>query len=142
LTEAVTYFADPANCVSYLVARRWPNRLVCPTCGNRAVYFDKTRMGWICKAKHPRRKFSLKTGTIFEDSPLGLDKWLPTVWMVANGKNGASAGEIHRAIGVTLKTAWFMRHRIRLAMEGADNPSGTVKGQGSSIRSSAEQLGT
>jgi len=115
--DAVRYFALPENCLSYLVARRWPQGVTCPTCGSSNVYFDKTRMGWVCKAKHPRRKFSLKTGTIFEDSPLGLDKWLPIVWMVANHRGDISSWEIRRAIGVTQKTAWFMLHRIRLAME-------------------------
>jgi transposase-like protein len=119
LIEAVKYFADPENCLEYLVARRWPDGVTCPTCGSAGVYFDKTRQGWICKAKHAKRKFSLKTGTIFEDSPLGLDKWLPTVWMIANCKNGVSSWEIHRAIGVTQKTAWFMLQRIRLAMQDA-----------------------
>jgi hypothetical protein len=77
-------------------------------------------MGWICKTKHPKRKFSLKTGTIFEDSPLGLDKWLPTVWMIVNMKTGVSSYEIARSLGVTQKTAWFMLHRIRLAMQSLD----------------------
>jgi transposase-like protein len=117
LTEAVKFFANQDNCREYLVARRWPNGVTCPTCGSSGVYFDKTRQGWICKTKHPLRKFSLKTGTIFEDSPLGLDKWLPTIWMIANCKNGVSSWEIHRAIGVTQKTAWFMLHRIRLALQ-------------------------
>jgi transposase-like protein len=117
LLEAVKHFAEPGNCLEYLVARRWPNGVTCPTCGSDDVYFDKSRMGWICKTKHPKRKFSLKTGTIFEDSPLGLDKWLPCVWMIANMKNGVSSWEIHRALGVTQKTAWFMLHRIRLAMQ-------------------------
>src|SRR5688572_31044659 len=117
LLDAVKYFAVPANCLSYLVARRWPNGVTCPTCGSDGVYFDKSRMGWICKSKHPKRKFSLKTGTIFEDSPLGLDKWLPVVWMIANMKNGVSSHEIARSIGVTQKTAWFMLQRIRLAMQ-------------------------
>jgi transposase-like protein len=126
LLEAVKHFADPDNCLEYLVARRWPNGVTCPTCGSDGVYFDKTRQGWICKAKHPKRKFSLKTGTIFEDSPLGLDKWLPTVWMIANCKNGVSSWEIHRAIGVTQKTAWFMLQRIRLAMQ--DETGGKLAG--------------
>jgi transposase-like protein len=115
--EAVTHFANPDNCRDYMVARRWPNGVTCPTCGSKAVYFDKSRNGWECKTRHPKRKFTLKTGTIFEDSPLGLDKWLPTVWMIANCKNGISSWEIHRAIGVTQKTAWFMLHRVRLAMQ-------------------------
>ncbi len=127
LVEAVKYFDNPDNCLSYLVARRWPNGVTCPTCSSKGVYFDKSRMGWICKAKHPNRKFSLKTGTIFEDSPLGLDKWLPTVWMIANTKNGVSSWEIHRSIGVTQKTAWFMLQRIRLAMQ--DATAGKLSGE-------------
>jgi transposase-like protein len=120
LIEAVKYFADPANCREYMVSRRWPNGVTCPTCGSATVYFDTSRNGWECKTRHPKRKFTLKTGTIFEDSPLGLDKWLPTVWMIANCKNGVSSHEIARAIGVTQKTAWFMLHRIRLAMQDED----------------------
>ena len=100
-----------------MVSRRWPNGVTCPQCGSTAVYFDKGRNGWECKTRHPKRKFTLKTGTIFEDSPLGLDKWLPVVWMIANCKNGVSSHEIARAVGVTQKTAWFMLQRIRLAMQ-------------------------
>jgi transposase-like protein len=127
LLEAVKFFSDRDNCREYLVARRWPNGVTCPTCGSKAVYFDKTRQGWTCTTKHPLRKFSLKTGTIFEDSPLGLDKWLPTVWMITNCKNGVSSYEIHRAIGVTQKTAWFMLQRIRLAMQAEDG--GKIDGE-------------
>lgn len=120
LLDAVKHFADADNCREYLVARRWPNGVVCPQCGSTSVYFDAGRNGWECKTRHPKRKFTLKTGTIFEDSALGLDKWLPTVWMIANAKNGVSSHEIARAIGVTQKTAWFMLQRIRLAMQGED----------------------
>ena len=115
LVEAVRYFAVPENCLSYLVATRWPGGVSCPHCHSQGVYFDKTRMGWICKSQHPKRKFSLKTGTIFEDSPIGLDKWLPAVWIIAGAKNGISSHELARALGVTQKTAWFMLHRIRNA---------------------------
>src|SRR6185295_13079495 len=118
LLEAVQYFSDPDNCLEYLMARRWPTGVVrCPGCNSTHVRFDRKRRVWTCNAKHPRRQFSIKVGTIFEDSPLGLDKWLPTVWMIANCKNGVSSWEIHRTIGVTQKTAWFMLHRIRLAMQ-------------------------
>jgi transposase-like protein len=120
LIEAVRYFSDPDNCREYLMARRWPKGVTCPTCGSKTVYFDHSRNGWECKTRHPKRKFTLKTGTIFEDSPLGLDKWLPTVWMIANCKNGVSSHEIARAVGVTQKTAWFMLHRVRLAMQDTD----------------------
>lgn len=129
LLEAVKYFAVPENCLSYLVARRWATGVTCPTCGSAGVYFDKTRMGWTCKTSHPLRKFSLKTGTIFEDSPIGLDKWLPAVWMITNCKNGISSWELHRALGVTQKTAWFMNHRIRLALQDETGGGGKLGGE-------------
>jgi transposase-like protein len=128
LTDAIRYFASPDNCRDYLVSRRWPNGVTCPTCGSKSVYFDSSRNGWECKTRHPHRKFTLKTGTIFEDSPLGFDKWLPVVWMIANCKNGVSSWEIHRAIGVTQKTAWFMLQRIRLAMQD-ENGGGKLGGE-------------
>ena len=118
LLAAVRYFASPDNCREYMVSRRWPNGVTCPQCGSASVYFDSSRNGWECKTRHPKRKFTLKTGTIFEDSALGLDKWLPCVWMIANCKNGISSHEIARALGVTQKTAWFMLQRIRLALQG------------------------
>lgn len=118
LLQAIRYFASADNCREYLVARRWPNGVVCPQCGSTSVYFDKSRNGWECKTRHPKRKFTLKTGTIFEDSALGLDKWLPCVWIIANAKNGVSSHEIARSLGVTQKTAWFMLQRIRLALQG------------------------
>lgn len=122
LADAIRFFSTFDNCKDYMVARRWPNGVTCPTCGSKAVYFDASRKGWECKTRHPKRKFTLKTGTIFEDSPLGLDKWLPVVWMIASMKNGVSSHEVARSIGVTQKTAWFMLHRIRLAMQ--DETSG------------------
>src|SRR5437762_11279559 len=126
LVEAVKYFAKADNQLSYLVARRWPNGVMCPVCGSEKVHYDRTRMGWRCATKHPMRRFTLKTGTIFEDSPLGLDKWLPCVWMIVNMMNGVSSWEIHRSLGVTQKAAWFMLHRIRLAMQDASG--GTLGG--------------
>jgi transposase-like protein len=120
LIAAIKHFANADNCREFLVAQRWPNGVACPACGSSSVYFDTSRNGWECKTRHPKRKFTLKTGTIFEDSSLGLDKWLPTVWMIANAKNGVSSHEIARGIGVTQKTAWFMLQRIRLAMQGED----------------------
>jgi len=118
LREAVIFFKDFENCREFMVALRWPDGVVrCPRCNSdHVVYLEKARV-WKCYSKHESPKFSLKTGTIFEDSPLGLDKWLPTVWMIVNDKNGISSWELHRAIGVTQKTAWFMLHRIRLAMQ-------------------------
>ncbi len=117
LQEAIIYFANQDNCLAYLVARRWPNGVVCPTCDRNDVRFLVNQRKWQCKSTHQRRQFTVKTGTIFEDSPLGLDKWLTAVWMITSAKNGVSSYEIHRAIGVTQKTAWFMLQRIRLAMQ-------------------------
>jgi transposase-like protein len=128
LLDAVKFFANPVNCREYMVSRRWPNGVTCPQCGSDKVYFDSSRNGWECKTRHPKRKFTLKTGTIFEDSALGLDKWLPCVWLIANAKNGISSHEIARAIGVTQKTAWFMLQRIRLAMQD-DNSGGKLGGE-------------
>lgn len=117
LQAAIQYFGNPDNCLSFLKIRRWPDGVVfCPRCGSQDVRFISTRRIWECKAKHAKRQFSVKINTIFEDSPIGLDKWLTAVWMIANCKNGISSYEIHRAIGVTQKTAWFMLHRIRLAL--------------------------
>ncbi len=118
LQDAIRYFSDLDVCIQTLAASRWPDGVKCPTCGNMKVTYLKARCVWQCNAGHrDRKQFSVKVGTIFEDSPLGLDKWFTAAWMVANCKNGVSSYEIHRAIGVTQKTAWFMDHRIRLAMQ-------------------------
>jgi hypothetical protein len=117
LTQAIQYFADADNCLNYLKARRWPNGVICPKCGRKDAAFIPSRRLWQCKTRHPKAQFSIKTGTILEDSALGLEKWLPVMWLVANCKNGVSSWEIHRALGVTQKTAWFMLHRIRLGMK-------------------------
>lgn len=117
LQEAIIYFADLDNCIKFFAARRWPNGVECPTCGSKDVSYISTRRMWECKAKHARKQFSIKVGSIFEDSALGLDKWLTAAWMICNCKNGVSSCEIARSIGVTQKTAWFMAHRIRKAMQ-------------------------
>ncbi|WP_425905798.1 IS1595 family transposase [Nitrobacter sp. TKz-YC02] len=117
LIQAIKHFADPAVTHETIVGLRWPNGVHCPTCGRTDVRFISTRRMWECKEKHPKKQFSSKIGTIFEDSPLGLDKWFSAIWMIANCKNGISSYEMHRALGVTQKSAWFMLHRIRLAMQ-------------------------
>lgn len=117
LQQAIIYFSDPDNCQNFMVERHWPNGVVCPTCASKDVRYIATRRLWECKNKHPRKQFSVKVGTIFEDSPISLDKWLVAMWMIANCKNGVSSYEIHRALGITQKSAWFMLHRIRLAMQ-------------------------
>src|SRR5438105_976023 len=118
LIQAIRYFSDPDVCLSFLVSLRWPDGVVtCPQCGSRAVTFLSNQRRWKCYTKHPRQQFSIKVGTIFEDSPIPLDKWLPALWMLVNDKNGISSYEVARALGVTQKTAWFMMHRIRLALQ-------------------------
>ena len=117
LQQAIIYFSNPDNCREYLVARRWPEGVICPTCGRTDVSFLAKQNKWQCKSAHKQRQFSAKVGTIFEDSPLGLDKWLPAVWSIVNDKNGISSWELHCALGITQKTAWFMLHRIRLAAQ-------------------------
>lgn len=118
LLEAVRYFTDADACLEFLAFIRWPDGVVkCPICGSDKVHFLANQKRWKCSQKHERRQFSVKVGTIFEDSPLGLDKWLPAVWQVVNCKNGISSYEMARALGVTQKTAWFMDHRIRKAMQ-------------------------
>src|SRR5467141_2133887 len=117
LQEAILYFSNPDNCLNYLVARRWPKGVTCPTCGSESVSFSASRRIWQCATHHPKRQFSVKVGTIFEDSPIGLDKWFAAIWMLANDRNGISSYEVSRSVGVTQKTAWFMLDRIRLAMQ-------------------------
>lgn len=117
LLEAIRYFGDADRAHEFMLKIRFPNGVACPRmgCGNADVQFIATRKIWRCK--ECKRQFSVKVGTIFEDSPIGLDKWLPTVWLLASNKNGISSLELHRALGVTQKTAWFMLHRVRLAMQ-------------------------
>ena len=121
LHEAVKYFHNFENCRQFLVKLRWPDgRVTCPRCGSDHVKYLANQRKWKCYGKHPMPTFTLKTGTVFEDSPISLDKWIVATWQVVNCKNGISSWELHRAIGVTQKTAWFMLHRIRLAMQDAD----------------------
>src|SRR5215211_2513608 len=136
LLEAIRYFSDPAVCHDFMVTMRWPDGVVtCPECGRNDPRWLANARLWECRNRHPLKKFSDKKGTIFEDSPIGLDKWLPAVWMIANDKNGISSYEVGRALGVTQKSAWFMLHRIRLAMQDgtAFKFSGTVEADESFI---------
>lgn len=116
LQEAIVFFSDPVNCREYLVARRWPNGVTCPRCGSADVLFLEKYNRWHCRKRHAAPQFTLKTGTIMEDSPIGLDKWMTAMWQIVNCKNGISSYEVHRAIGITQKSAWFLDHRIRFAL--------------------------
>ena len=127
LLEAVIYFSDLDVAVDFVAKMRWPNGPVCPRCAGTEQSYISTRRLWKCKSC--KKQFSVKVGTIFEDSALGLDKWLPAVWLIANSKNGISSHELGRALGVTQKSTWFMLHRIRLAMQTGsfEKLSGTVE---------------
>ena len=118
LQAAIQHFSDYENCRKFMVAVRWLDEIIrCPRCNSEKVtYLAKARL-YRCYGDHPKQKFSLKVGTVFEDSPIPLEKWLPTVWLMVNCKNGISSYELHRALGVTQKSAWFMLHRIRLAIQ-------------------------
>jgi transposase-like protein len=130
LQEAVLYFKNPDNCLLYLVAHRpeWKNGVVCPTCGSRDVGFIASRRMWQCRVRHPKAQFSVKVGTIMEDSAISLDKWLVAIWMQSNSRNGVSSWEVHRSLGITQKCAWHMLHRIRLGMQD-DRNGGMLGGE-------------
>jgi len=115
LQQAIQYFADSQRCLDFVIALRWPHGPVCPRCQSQEYRFLKTRSIWECKGC--KKQYSVKVGTIFEDSAIKLDKWLCAIWMIVNAKNGVSSYEIARSLGVTQKTAWFMMHRIRLALQ-------------------------
>jgi transposase-like protein len=117
LMEAIRFFADPDVANDFVASLRWPNGPECPSCGGRELGYVKTRRLWQCKSKECKRQFSVKVGTIFEDSPIPLDKWIASVWLIANSKNGISSHELGRSIGLTQKSAWFVLHRVRLAMQ-------------------------
>jgi transposase-like protein len=126
LRDAIIWFSDFEHCRQFMVELRWPDGVVkCPHCDSDNVTWLAKQRVWKCYAGHPRPTFSLKTGTIFEDSPIALEKWLTAAWLLISCKNGISSYELHRGLGVTQKSAWFMNHRIRLAMqEGGFNKLG------------------
>jgi transposase-like protein len=134
LQDAIKFFADYENCRQFMIAVRWSDLKVrCPYCDSQKVtYLEKARV-YRCYEKHPKQKFSLKVGTVYEDSPIPLEKWLPATWLLVNSRNGISSYEIGRALGVTQKSAWFMMHRIRLAVQ-----SGSFKKFGGGENSEVE----
>jgi len=142
LQEAVIFFSDLVNCREWIISRRWPDGAECPRCGSKNVSFMQKYNRWQCGARHTSRQFTVKTGTIFEDSPLGLDKWLAAMWQVVNDRNGISSYEVHRMIGVSQKTAWFMDHRIRhaLTMGSIDKLSGEIEADETFIGGKARNM--
>jgi transposase-like protein len=137
---AIQFFSDFENCRQFMIAVRWlDGKVRCPECGSdKVTYLAKARV-YRCYEPHPRQKFSLKVGTVFEDSPIPLEKWLPAVWLIVNCKNGISSYEVHRALGVTQKTAWFMLHRIRLAVQSKSFAK--IGGPGSEVEADETFIG-
>ena len=130
LQGAIEFFSDPDRCHAYMVQMRWPDGIVtCPTCNRPDPRYLANQRRFECRSKHPLRQFSVKVGTIFEDSPITLKSWLLAVWQITNCKNGISSYELARALGVTQKTAWFMNHRIRLAMQDTSGGGGKLAGE-------------
>ena len=129
LVDAIRYFSDQDVCLAFMANLRWPNGIECPACGSKEILYISTRRLWECKCKHAKRQFSVKVGTVFEDSALALDKILIAIWLEANSKNSISSYELSRTIGTTQKTAWFIQQRIRLAMQTGTfrKLSGTVE---------------
>jgi len=142
LQDAIVYFSDQDNCLKYLAAKRWPNGVTCPTCGSKEVIFLANQRRWKCRGKHDRPQFSVKVGTVMEDSPIGLDKWLMAMWQIVNCENGISSYEVHRAIGITQKSAWFLDHRIRFSLGlGTTNKfSGQIEADETFIGSKARNM--
>src|ERR1700689_351372 len=129
LQEAIIYFSNAKNCNEFLASLRWADgKVKGPNCGSDHVAYLEKQNRWKCYGKHPKAQFSIKVGTIFEDSPLGLDKWLPAAWLILNCKNGISSYELSRDLKITQKSTWFMLHRIRLMMQD-DLTGGTLGGE-------------
>lgn len=142
LQEAVIYFSDPKHCISYLVARRWPDGVTCPNCGNHKVSYLSNLGRWQCATHHKQRQFTLKTGTVMEDSALDIDKWMVALWLGLNCKNGVSSYEVSRALGISQKSAWHMMHRVRFALHGSAGGklSGTVEADETFIGGKARNM--
>jgi transposase-like protein len=137
LQQAIQHFSNEQTCIDAVAAMRWPKGAVCPACETKNPYYLKSQKRWKCRECD--RQFSVKLGTIFEDSPISLQKWLVALWMLANCRNGISSYELHRALGVSQKSAWFMLHRIRLALQG--DLSVKIGGSGNEVEADETFIG-
>jgi transposase-like protein len=142
LMEAIKYFADPQVAHDFVASMRWPNGVKCPRCNSARVSFTASRRVWTCEDCPKRQQFSVKVGTIMEDSPIGIDKWLVAMWLIVSAKNGISSYELHRAVGVTQKSAWFLSHRIRLSLQNGsiEKFSGRVEADETFIGAKARNM--
>jgi transposase-like protein len=148
LQQAIVYFGDPDRAFDFAVKLRWPDgKIICPRCSSDKNYpiVSRTKKGatrrlWLCRGCN--RQFTVKVNTIFEDSPLGLDKWMTAFWMLVNCKNGVSSMEIHRTLGITQKSAWFMLQRLRTALHNRTFGSTTkIGGPDSEVESDETFVG-
>jgi transposase-like protein len=136
LQDAINYFANPDVALDFAVSIRWPDGVKCPRCGSSHLSFTAKRRVWTCEDCPKRQQFSVKVGTIMEDSPLKLDKWLTAIWLISSAKNGISSYALHRALGITQKSAWFLGHRIRLALQ-----SGTMEKMAGQVEADETYIG-
>lgn len=141
LKDAIEFFSDRANCREYAIALRWPDGVACPKCGSKNVLFLAKYDRWHCREKHASPQFTLKTGTVMEDSPIPLGKWFMAMWMLSSCKNGVSSYELHRSVGITQKSAWFMLHRIRAAMKESDAPATMGSASGGEVEADETWIG-
>jgi transposase-like protein len=143
LQEAILHFADFENCKAFMISLRWPDAVVkCPRCQSERIFWIEKEHVWKCYSKHDHAKFSLKTGTLMEDSPISIDKWLVALWLIVNCKNGVSSCEVAKDIGVTQKSAWFVNHRIRMALHNGsiEKASGHVEADETFIGGKARNM--
>src|ERR1700677_1154983 len=142
LQEAIIHFADFENCKAFMISLRWADGVVkCPRCQSEKIFWIEKERVWKCYGKHDHAKFSLKTGTLMEDSPISIDKWLVALWLIVNCKNGVSSCEVAKDIGVTQKSAWFLNHRIRMAVHNGsiEKASGHVEADETFISGNARE---
>jgi len=138
LQTAIQYFSNEELCVQFVAKLRWPQgQPQCPACGSKNAMYQPQRFTWRCRECN--KHYSVKQGTIFEDSPIPLHKWLAAFWLIANAKNGISSYEVHRALGITQKSAWHLGHRIRLALQ--NGTSEKMGGEGETIEVDETYIG-
>ena len=143
LQEAILHFAEFENCQRFMIELRWPDgKVKCPRCGSEHIFYIEKERVWKCYGKHDHAKFSLKSGTVMEDSPISLDKWLAALWLIVNCRNGISSCEVARDLGITQKSAWFLNHRIRMSLHNGsiEKASGHVEADETFIGGKAHNM--
>lgn len=123
--SALKWFSDPSNTIGCIVKKRWPDGVVrCPVCGGKEIHYLPSRELWECKTRHPKSQFSVRAGTIFEDSHIPLGLWLAAIWMLANVER-PSSHEVARRLGITQKSAWSMLRRMKCALKKSAEKRGS-----------------